>query len=113
MEIVKSNKVEHDPSFFDSDEEMPNADDPFITDDQIAQLCYNELTVSAGYNDDDLSGNRKKALDYYFGRPRGDELEGRASSQSMDVADMTEATLAEIMPLFSSANIATFSAVPR
>lgn len=74
-------------------------------------LCKREIELSAGYDEDELVDARAEAMDYYFGRPRGDELEGRSEMQSMDVADMTEATLAEIMPLYANPQLVNFGAV--
>lgn len=79
--------------------------------DNLHSLCKKEIELSAGYDEDELVDARAEALDYYFGRPRGDELEGRSEIQSMDVADMTEATLAEIMPLYANPQLVAFGAV--
>ena len=48
------------------------------------------------------------ALNYYYGRPRGDELPGRSQIQSLDVADMTHAVMAQILPTFVGDNVCAF-----
>lgn len=104
-------QIDHDPSYFEDEvidqEEVAQEE----RDNELLRICEGELDLSAGYDDDELVENRKQALDYYFGNPRGDELEGRSEAQSMDVADMVEATLAEIMPLYSNPQLASFGAV--
>jgi hypothetical protein len=50
----------------------------------------------------------KAALDYYYGRPRGDELPGRSQVQSLDVADMCHAVLAQIVPTFTNDTVCAF-----
>lgn len=104
------NIVEHDQTYFDDDTTSADEEAQAKLDD-IHRVCKGELELAAGYDEDELVDNRKKALDYYFGRPRGDELEGRSEAQSMDVADMVEATLAEVMPLYANPQLATFGAL--
>lgn len=79
--------------------------------ENLHSLCKKEIELSAGYDEDELVDARAESLDYYFGRPRGDELEGRSEIQSMDVADMTEATLAEVMPLYANPQLVSFGAI--
>lgn len=108
------NVVEHDPSYFEDDEDNTVAEKEEARIKEIHRICKGEIELSAGYDEDELVDARKEALDYYFGRPRGDELEGRSEIQSMDVADMTEATLAEVMPLYANPQLVCFGAVnPR
>lgn len=105
-------QVIHDPSFFDDDELTElSVDDPgFMSDDDVIKICKREIELSEEYMNTELESNREQALAYYFGDPRGDETEGNSETQSMDVADMVEATLAEVMPLYSQLNIASFNA---
>lgn len=53
-------------------------------------------------------GDLKKAVDYYYGRPRGDEVPGRSQVQSLDVADMIHAVMAQILPSFTQDTICQF-----
>lgn len=50
----------------------------------------------------------KRAVDYYYGRPRGDEVPGRSQVQSLDVADMIHAVMAQILPSFTQDAICQF-----
>ena len=59
-------------------------------------------------NNSDLEQNREEALKYYNGAPRGDEVAGRSGVISMDVADATNAFMAQAMPMLSADNIVEF-----
>lgn len=50
----------------------------------------------------------RRSLDYYHGRPRGDELAGQPAVQSLDVADMVHAIQAQILPTFAGDALCTF-----
>jgi hypothetical protein len=78
---------------------------------EMAGIISSEISRAAGYYDDELTGNRSDALDYYFGRPRGDERAGRSPIISMDVSDMIEASLSQIMPTFAQDMVVQFEAI--
>jgi len=84
-------------------------EDAVLSDDDIASIIDNEISTATNYYEDELNKVHAQALNYYFGKPRGDEVEGRSKAISMDVADMVEATLAEVMPLYSNPRIAVFN----
>jgi len=68
------------------------------------------LMSCAGWESDQVATDRKRALDYYFQRPRGDEVRGRSNIVSGDVSAMVEANLAQMMESFSASDIAFFDA---
>lgn len=74
----------------------------------LAGLCDNELSRAEGSHSDEVQSNRQMAMDYYFAKPRGDELEGRSQVVSTDVADMTNATLAMLVPMLSTDCVVEF-----
>ena len=106
-------------------------DNESLSDSELASILNNELTVAQGSNQDDINSQRATALNYYFGRIPGDFLpnqgsavtgdtnqtgitrstEGNSNAVSLDVADMTEAMLAQIMPTFSQDIVASFEAM--
>jgi hypothetical protein len=90
-------------------EATPDAPDA-ISDEQLTRYIEDELAESLGGNtkDSELTQHWIKSLDYYLGRPRGDEVPGRSQVVSMDMADMVEQTLAQLMPAFSSPDLAEF-----
>ena len=85
---------------FQEDEDAPDAEG--MTEDELDAVIERELSDSIGSDSDEVQGDRAKALDYYFGKPRGDEKAGRSKLQSLDVADMVESVLAQVMPAFTS-----------
>ncbi len=83
----------------DEDVDAPEAQR--MDDDTLINVIELELSSSLGADSDEIQGARAKCLDYYFGRPRGDEKRGRSQVQSLDIADMTESALAQIIPAFT------------
>ena len=60
----------------------------------------------------DTSDRRAKLFDRYMGEPYGDEVKGKSSFVSTDVADAVEAVLPDLMDVFTSAeDIVEFSPV--
>jgi len=78
------------------------------TDEELAGLLREEISRSEGYDTDELAANRTSALNAFYGRPRGDEKKGRSQVQSLDVADMVHAVLAQMLPAFSTDCVVTF-----
>ncbi len=62
-------------------------------------------------DDRGVTGNLALALNYYYGRPRGDEIEGQSEQQSLDVADMVNSVLAQTTPIFTNDTVVTFGAL--
>ena len=75
---------------------------------ELAQAIQAELYNSNGYEGQDLAEVRKKALDYYYGRPMGTEEVGCSNVVSTDVADMVEAVVAAMLPAFETDNVIHF-----
>lgn len=76
--------------------------------DSTLQLCLDEIDHGEGAHSDEVAANQKKALDYYYNKARGDEAPGVSDIQSSDVADMTNAVLAQMVPSFSGDTIVEF-----
>lgn len=74
----------------------------------FAQAISRQLRECAGWDGDRISSDRKRALDYYYQRPRGDEIRGRSNVVAGDVSAMVEANLAQMLDSFTSDNIAEF-----
>jgi len=72
----------------------------------IVQYLQEQLQRGQDYGPD--SDSWRKALDYYHGRPRGDEVAGQPSVQSLDVADMIHAIQAQILPTFAGDALCSF-----
>ncbi len=76
----------------------------------VKQMIQN-ATGGGDHDNHGTQGNLTLALNYYFGRPRGDEVEGLSEQQSLDVADMVESVLAQTTPLFSNDTVVNFGAL--
>ena len=64
--------------------------------------------ISAAEESGPAAQDFAQAINYYYGRARGDELPGRSQIQSLDVADMTHAVMAQILPTFVGDNVCAF-----
>lgn len=60
-----------------------------LTDDEIRALVNAEYNAAEQYSDE-IAEDRAEAIDYYYGRPLGDEVEGRSRVVSSDVSDVIE-----------------------
>jgi len=83
-----------------------------MDDLEILQIVAEELSQSAGGNDNEfIDSNRKEALAYYLGQPNGTEVEGRSTVTSTDVADAIEWIMPEVMEQIAKTDkIVTFDA---
>lgn len=81
------------------------------TERDLAQAISGQLRECAGWDGDTISQDRKRALDYYFQRPRGDEIRGRSNVVSGDLSAMVEANLAQMLDSFSHDQVAEFDAL--
>lgn len=79
-----------------------------MTNDEIQKAVNTQLQAATGFDADEVTKVREQALDYYFMRPRGDEVTGRADVVSGDVSAMVEAVLSQMLDSFSGDNIAEF-----
>jgi hypothetical protein len=72
-----------------------------MTDEEIRALLEEEIRVAVGSDTSELSNQRKTALEYYYGEPFGNEVEGRSSYVSRDVADTIEWIMPSLMRIFT------------
>lgn len=75
---------------------------PKLTDAEILARIEEEERIGYGINDDELSNDRAKAINYYLGAPLGNEVEGRSQVVSFDVQDTIEAALPQLIKIFAS-----------
>lgn len=76
-----------------------------MTNGELLQHIRRQLTQCAGFESDDLSIDRERALDYYLMRPNGTEVAGRSTAVSGDVSAMVDSSLAAMMEAFSDEHI--------
>lgn len=77
---------------------------------ELLQRIKSQLNDCAGFDGDEIAEDRKTALDYYFMRPMGTEVPGRATAVSGDVSAMVEANLAAMMEAFGNDSVVEFDA---
>jgi len=71
-----------------------------MDESQLQSVVAAEVEDAISFIDDDIGPDRKKAVDYYFGRPFGGEEEGRSKVVSRDVHDMVSAAMPSLMRIF-------------
>lgn len=72
-----------------------------MTETEIRAAIDEEIRGAVGYTSSELSNQRKTALEYYYGEPFGNEVEGRSSYVSRDVADTIEWIMPSLMRIFT------------
>src|SRR5688572_17626921 len=72
-----------------------------MTDEELVTLLDDEIRSAVGYDSSELANQRQTALEYYYGQPFGNELEGRSSYVSRDVADTIEWIMPSLMRIFT------------
>lgn len=73
-----------------------------MKDDELASLIDAEVRQSIGYYAGELAEQRRTALAYYYGEPFGNEVEGRSTVVSRDVADTIEWIMPTLMKIFTA-----------
>jgi hypothetical protein len=72
-----------------------------MTETEIVALLDDEIRGAVGYTSSELSEQRKTSLEYYYGEKFGNEVEGRSSYVSRDVADTIEWIMPSLMRIFT------------
>ncbi len=88
---------------------MPEKPSKQMTDDDIQKAVNKQLRVATGWDEDEITKVREQALDYYFMRPRGDEVTGRANVISGDLSAMVDAVLSQMLDAFETDNLVEFA----
>ena len=57
------------------------------SDDELVTRIRGEITDSLGYMGDTISQQREQAMEYYYGLPFGNEVEGRSQYVDSTVQD--------------------------
>jgi hypothetical protein len=81
-------------------EESPDARSGSERVDEIQATVRGALERALDHYQDTLEPDQKEATDYYYGRPFGDEEDGRSKVVSTDVRDATRAQLPSLMRVF-------------
>lgn len=75
------------------DAEPPDPDD-------VQRLVTRALEHAVDHYEDTLEPDQVEATDYYYGRPFGNEKEGRSQVVSTDVRDVTQSQMPSLMRIF-------------
>lgn len=77
---------------------------------ELAKSIKSFLGNCVGFTGDEMDASRKQAYDYYFQRPRGDEVAGRSTIVTGDLSSMVEGNLAQMVEPLVAPRIAEFCA---
>lgn len=95
------------------DDDAPDVDEESGTgmdEGTLASIVSAEIEDAISFIDSDIGPQRAGAVDRYFGRPYGDEEEGRSTVVSRDVHDTINAILPSLMRVFfGSENVVEFA----
>jgi hypothetical protein len=73
-----------------------------MTDDEIIGLVESEINGSSDYMDSEISQQREKAIEYFYGEPFGNEEDGRSQVVVTDVQDTLMWMMPSLMRIFTS-----------
>jgi len=73
-----------------------------ITEDELITRIRGEINNSLGYMGDTISKQREQAMEYYYGLPFGNEVEGRSQFVDSTVQDTIEWIKPSLMRVFAS-----------
>ena len=74
-----------------------------ITDDELVARVNSEIADALGYNDT-ITSQREKAMEYYYGLPLGNEVDGRSQYVDSSVMDTIEWIKPSLMRVFASSD---------
>jgi hypothetical protein len=81
-----------------------------MDDGELQSILRSEIDDAVSFIDTEIGADRAQALDYYRGRPFGDEEDGRSQVVSRDVHDTINAALPSLMRVFfGSENVVEFA----
>jgi hypothetical protein len=84
---------------------------PKLSDDNIRAIIGARLSRSLDSADSELRGQRERALDFYYGRALGNEVDGRAQVVSKDVMDTIKWMMPSLMRALSGSEVFKFDPI--
>lgn len=85
---------------------------PKMTDEQLRMVVDAEVAEASIFSASSLAADREQNLNYYHGRPMGNEVEGRSQVVSWDVFEVIESTIPSLLePFFAGDDIGEFEPV--
>ena len=74
----------------------------YLDDNEIIALVDTEINGSATYYDSEISSQREKAMEYFYGEPFGNEEDGRSQVVVTDVQDTLMWMMPSLMRIFTA-----------
>ena len=77
-----------------------------MTDSELRAVIDHEVSESSAWTGSALAGDRERNLQYYYGLPLGNEVDGRSQVVSWDVFEVVESAIPSMIePFFSGDHI--------
>lgn len=71
---------------------------------ELLAILRNQISNSIGASSTESESDQADALDYYYGEPFGNEVEGRSSVVTREVLETTEWVLGQLLKVFTGGN---------
>jgi len=85
---------------------------PTMEESTLLSILKHDIDTSTGKSYEELNNDRARALKYYLGEPYGNEVKGRSSIVTTEVADTIESMLPQILkPFVSQEKVVQFDPV--
>ena len=75
-----------------------------IDSNKLKTIIEAEIDDSLGFLETDTTDERQKALEYYLREPYGNEVEGKSTIVTGEVAEVVDGALPQLMRVFTSAD---------
>src|SRR5688500_20124515 len=75
-----------------------------MTEDELLALVEGEEVNCISSTSGALAEQRREAMQYYYGQPYGNEVEGRSQVVTTEVKDAVEGILPSLMAIFTSSD---------
>lgn len=83
-----------------------------LDDNKLKSILEAEINDSIGFLETETTDERQRALEYYLREPYGNEVDGKSSIVTGEVAEVVDGALPQLMRVFTSSNDAVeFEAV--
>jgi len=73
-------------------------------DNKLKSILDSEIDDAIGYLETETTDERQKALEYYLREPYGNEVEGKSSIVTGEVAEVVDGALPQLMRVFTSSD---------
>ena len=73
-------------------------------DNKLKSILESEIDDAIGYLETETTDDRQTALEYYMREPYGNEVEGKSSIVTGEVAEVVDGALPQLMRVFTSSN---------